>query len=83
MTKMSVELEVEQYQELLFTARKKANDIDWVLENRYPTKPGQAKLLDDRAKMLTITAMLIEKALNERALTNVVKIATKKTGAKK
>jgi hypothetical protein len=79
---VKIELEVEAAQELASTAETTANKIDWVLENRKPTKKGQAEALDERAKLLTKTATLIKQALHERAKANekdnVVKIASKK-----
>jgi hypothetical protein len=70
MSKITIELEVEQAQELASTVRTTVKKIDWVLENTPPKKPGQAKDLDARAKLLTLAANTIEEALNARALAN-------------
>lgn len=77
--KITIELTIEAAQELASTASTTANKIDWVLENR-PPKKAQAAVLDERAKLLTKTATLIETALHKRALENenVVKMAGKK-----
>jgi hypothetical protein len=78
--KISIEFDIEVAQELAFTCGTTAIKIDWVLENS-PPKASQAKAMDERAKILTKTATLIEKALSDRAKindNNVVKMATKK-----
>jgi hypothetical protein len=76
MQKMTIELSIDALQELASTARTTARKIDWVLENR-PPKEKDAKDLDERAKLLMKTAAIIEKALNARALENVVPMEKK------
>jgi hypothetical protein len=81
MPKVTVEFEVEQAQELAITARAAVKKIDYVLDNPKPgMKPGQISDLDVRAKLLTITAQIIEDVLHARALanSNVVKMGEKK-----
>jgi hypothetical protein len=70
MPTITIELEVMAAQELLSTARTTVKKIDWVLENTPPKKPGQAADLDNRAKVLTLTANIIEAVLHKRALEN-------------
>ena len=79
--KISIEFDVEAAQELASTCNSTARKIDWILDNRPPNRKGEAERLDIRAKLLTKTGALIEKALNDRAKandSNVVKMATKK-----
>jgi len=81
--KLTIELEVEVWQELASTCRATAKKIDWVLDNRRPIKQGEIERLDLRAQVLIKTATHIETALHERARANekgnnVVKIASKK-----
>jgi hypothetical protein len=73
MQKVTIELDVQQAQELASTARTTIKKIDWVLENTPPKKPGQAADLDARAKILTLAANTIEAALHARALENADK----------
>jgi hypothetical protein len=76
MPTITVELEVAMAQELASVARGKAKGIDWVLENKPPV-PKKALELDERAKILVQAATLIETALHQRALGNVVKMGDK------
>jgi hypothetical protein len=68
-----IELDVQDAQELAFTAGKQASRIDWVLENT-PPKPSQIADLDLRAKRLTRATNIIKIALTERVLNNVVNL---------
>jgi hypothetical protein len=78
---ISLELAIVDAQDVLGIINKKVRDIDWVLENKKPTKKGQAEDLDTRAKRLQLVANTIEKMLNDRALanSNVVPIGEKKS----
>lgn len=74
---ITIELDVELLQEINFTIKKKARDIDYVLDNRPPSKHEDVVKLDNRARLLTKTATLIDKALNDRAKVDpkIVKIS--------
>jgi hypothetical protein len=76
---VTVELNVDQAQELLGTAETKVKQIDWVLENKPPKEADKAKL-DTRAKLLTLAATVLRTALNERAKaeSNIIKMSGKK-----
>jgi sugar/nucleoside kinase (ribokinase family) len=77
---VTIVLDVEIAQELAASSDSTVRKIDWVLENKAPTRKGEAERLDLRAKQLTLAAEAIRKALNDRAKaeTNVVKIGAKK-----
>lgn len=68
MPKMSIEMEVYDFQEISSTLKTTARRIDWVLENKPPKRPGEAEALDTRAKHLTLISTLIDTELNKRVL---------------
>lgn len=70
---INIELEVVDAQEVASSLRTIVNKIDWILENKPPTKLGEANRLDLRAKQLTIVAQNIETCLHQRALNNAEK----------
>lgn len=76
MAKITVEMEIEDAQELASTAETMVNRIDWTLENR-PPKASQQASMDMRAKQLTRAANAIKKALSERAKENVIRMTKK------
>lgn len=73
--KVTVELDIEDAQEIANYMEKKASQIDWILDNRPPAKNKIAEL-DASAKRLVRVSAIIKKALHSRALENekVVKI---------
>ena len=72
MPKITIELEVEDAQELASSAERLSNNIDWVLENK-PPKQSQSVAMDLRSKQLIRAATTIKIYLNDRALANTVK----------
>jgi hypothetical protein len=72
-----VELAIDIAQELEMSTNSTVRKIDWVLENKPPYKKGEAERLNERAKKLTLAALAIHEALNDRA-NNIVKIGEKK-----
>jgi hypothetical protein len=72
MPKITIELEVEDAQELASSAERLSSNIDWVLENK-PPKQSQIAAMDLRSKQLIRAATTIKIYLNDRALANTVK----------
>jgi hypothetical protein len=70
MPKISIELEVSDAQEVASTLRTTVKKIDWVLDNKPPSKPGASADLDSRAQQLTKIAEQIETMLHDRARAN-------------
>jgi hypothetical protein len=64
-----IELSVDDAQEVASTLRTTVKKIDWVLENKPPSRRGEAERLDERAKQLSVIAQHIETCLHQRALT--------------
>jgi hypothetical protein len=70
MDTITIILEVSAAQEIASTIRSTVRKIDLVLDKNPPTRNGEAEKLDNRAKLLTQTAALIEATLHQRALNN-------------
>jgi hypothetical protein len=79
-TKIKIELEVSDVQEMLSTIETTMGKIQWVIENNPPRKPNQLQLLQLRLLQLTRTSVILKRDLNARALenSNVILMGEKK-----
>ena len=50
---LTIELAVDDAQEVASTLRSTIRKIDWIIENKPPTRARELEKLDERAKQLT------------------------------
>jgi hypothetical protein len=70
MSKVSIELDVEDVQEVLTTVETVVGKIFWVLENNPPKQSEKLQLLNLRLLQLQRASLKFRSALNERAKAN-------------